>query len=102
MCVILQGKFKMLLKAQRMVEETPVCQMDGEDTSGKMRIKPTTFSAAVNVEASVLCPVCDCEKVAERKKNPHKHSFVVVLTPTVLCGRHNQFASFVVCPFRLL
>ncbi|XP_016889703.1 integrin beta-4 isoform X2 [Cynoglossus semilaevis] len=56
------GKFKMLLKAQRMVEETPVCQMDGEDTSGKMRIKPTTFSAAVNVEASVLCPVCDCEK----------------------------------------
>uniref|UniRef100_A0A7N6ASR2 Integrin beta n=1 Tax=Anabas testudineus TaxID=64144 RepID=A0A7N6ASR2_ANATE len=25
-------------------------------------VKPTTFNAAVNVKASVLCPTCDCEK----------------------------------------
>ncbi|XP_023129154.2 integrin beta-4 isoform X4 [Amphiprion ocellaris] len=56
------GKFKMRLKAQRMIDEEPVCQMDPDEKEGTMRVKPTTFNAAVNVKASVLCPTCDCEK----------------------------------------
>lgn len=58
------GKFKMWLKAQRMIDEKPVCQMDPNEKDGTMRVKPTTFNAAVNVKASVLCPTCDCEKTA--------------------------------------
>uniref|UniRef100_A0A8D0ADL5 Integrin beta n=1 Tax=Sander lucioperca TaxID=283035 RepID=A0A8D0ADL5_SANLU len=57
------GKFQMLLKAQRMSNEQPVCQMDPDEKQGTMRVKPTTFNAAVNVKASILCPTCDCEKV---------------------------------------
>uniref|UniRef100_A0A3Q3GEB8 Integrin beta n=1 Tax=Labrus bergylta TaxID=56723 RepID=A0A3Q3GEB8_9LABR len=56
------GKFKMLVSANREVDSEPVCQLDPAQKGGIMRIKPTTFSAAVNVNASVLCPTCDCEK----------------------------------------
>uniref|UniRef100_A0A671XAZ9 Integrin beta n=1 Tax=Sparus aurata TaxID=8175 RepID=A0A671XAZ9_SPAAU len=57
------GKFMMKLTAQRLSGEQPVCQMRSDEKSGTMKVKPTTFNAGVNVEASVLCPVCDCEKV---------------------------------------
>uniref|UniRef100_A0A8C5N3X1 Integrin beta n=1 Tax=Gouania willdenowi TaxID=441366 RepID=A0A8C5N3X1_GOUWI len=50
--------------AQRMIDETPVCKMDPDDKEGTMRVKPTTFAAAVNVEASILCQTCSCEKEA--------------------------------------
>ncbi|KAM9837621.1 integrin beta-4 [Aulostomus maculatus] len=56
------GKLKMRLKAQRMVDEDPVCQVTPEEKEGTVRVKPTTFNAAVNVQTSVLCPTCDCEK----------------------------------------
>ncbi|KAI3365414.1 hypothetical protein L3Q82_010504, partial [Scortum barcoo] len=56
------GKFKMWLKAQRMIDENPVCQMNTDDKEGTMRVKPTTFNTALNIKASVLCPTCDCEK----------------------------------------
>ncbi len=73
MC-FLQGKFKMALKAQRMIDEKSVCQMDPSDKEGTMRVKPTTFNAAVNVKASVLCPTCDCEKVdTEINNKVHKN-----------------------------
>lgn len=69
---VLQGKFQMLLKAQRMIDETPVCQMNQNEKEGTMRVKPTTFNAAVNVKASVLCPTCDCEKVDKTKHKMQK------------------------------
>ena len=53
----------MQLKAQRMVDEEPVCQMNTDEKDGTLRVKPTTFSVGVNIDASILCPVCDCEKV---------------------------------------
>ncbi|XP_043958074.1 integrin beta-4 isoform X1 [Gambusia affinis] len=56
------GKFKVKLTAQQKVDEQPVCKADPEDKEGTIRVKPTTFSAAVNVKASVLCETCDCEK----------------------------------------
>lgn len=64
LCVcVLQGKFKTRLKAQRMINDVPVCQVDPNEKEGMTRIKPTTFNAAVNIKASVLCPTCECEKV---------------------------------------
>ncbi|XP_029933411.1 integrin beta-4 isoform X2 [Myripristis murdjan] len=56
------GKFKVRLKAERQIEEQHVCQMDEEDKKGTIRVKPTTFSTALNIKAEVLCPVCDCEQ----------------------------------------
>ncbi|XP_045924379.1 integrin beta-4 isoform X1 [Micropterus dolomieu] len=56
------GKFKTRLKAQRMINDMPVCQVDPNEKEGTTRIKPTTFNAAVNIKASVLCPTCECEK----------------------------------------
>ncbi|KAM8730659.1 integrin beta-4-like [Acanthopagrus schlegelii] len=56
------GKFMMKLTAQRLNGEQPVCQMSPDEKAGTMKVKPTTFNAGVNVEASVLCPVCECEK----------------------------------------
>ncbi|KAM9336995.1 integrin beta-4 [Symphorus nematophorus] len=56
------GKFQMLLKAQRMLDKKPVCQMEPHEKAGLMRVKPTTFSTALNVNATILCPTCECEK----------------------------------------
>ncbi|XP_035998391.1 integrin beta-4 isoform X4 [Fundulus heteroclitus] len=56
------GEFKVKLKAQRMIEETHVCNMNPDDTEGTIKVKPTTFGVGVNVKASILCPTCDCEK----------------------------------------
>ncbi|XP_049916402.1 integrin beta-4 [Epinephelus moara] len=61
------GKFKMLVKAQRMVDEQPVCQRTKDEKEGTMRVKPTTFNAALNIKASVLCPTCECEKFVTPK-----------------------------------
>lgn len=55
----------MRLKAQQMIDEEPVCKMSQNDKEGTIRIKPTTFSSAVSIKASVLCPSCDCEKVKD-------------------------------------
>lgn len=56
------GKFKMQVKANREIDDESVCKLDQNQKEGTMRVKPTTFNAAVNVKATVLCPVCDCEK----------------------------------------
>lgn len=53
----------MRLKAQRMIDDRPVCQTEQDEREGTMRVKPTTFNDAVNVKASLLCPTCECEKV---------------------------------------
>ncbi|XP_069012277.1 integrin beta-4 isoform X1 [Embiotoca jacksoni] len=56
------GKFKMRLKAQRMINQESVCKLSPKEKEGTMRVKPSTFNAALNVKASVLCPTCDCEQ----------------------------------------
>ncbi|KAG7236434.1 hypothetical protein INR49_000909 [Caranx melampygus] len=61
------GKFKMNLRAQRMVDETPVCQLSQHEKESDMKVKPTTFNAALNIQASVLCPTCSCEQNPTRK-----------------------------------
>lgn len=61
-----QGKFKMRLKAQQMLNEQPICKAATGEKEGNVKAKPTTFNSYVNVKASVLCPTCDCEKVNHR------------------------------------
>uniref|UniRef100_A0A3Q4HCM4 Integrin beta n=1 Tax=Neolamprologus brichardi TaxID=32507 RepID=A0A3Q4HCM4_NEOBR len=56
------GSFVTQLKAQRMIDENHVCKMDPNENKRVMRVKPTTFSTGVMVDASILCPTCDCEK----------------------------------------
>ncbi|XP_041672161.1 integrin beta-4 isoform X2 [Cheilinus undulatus] len=56
-----KGKFRMLLRANREVEKEAVCELDPDQKEGTLRIKPTTFNAAFNLKASVLCPTCECE-----------------------------------------
>lgn len=56
----------MLLTAQRTHDEKPVCEMDPAEKAGLMRVKPTTFNDGININATVLCPTCDCEKVRTR------------------------------------
>lgn len=58
------GKFRMRLKAQRMIGDDPVCQRNLDEKEGIMKVKPTTFNAAVNINASILCPTCNCEKTS--------------------------------------
>lgn len=72
---VLQGKFKMQVKANREIEDESVCKLDPNQKEGTMRVKPTTFNAAVNVKASVLCPVCDCEKVDSHSTVKHEKNY---------------------------
>uniref|UniRef100_G3NMX5 Integrin beta n=1 Tax=Gasterosteus aculeatus aculeatus TaxID=481459 RepID=G3NMX5_GASAC len=66
LCVVFvrQGNFKMRLSAQQMVGGKPVCQLEPLGKKGSIRVKPTTFNAAANVDATILCPSCECEKSA--------------------------------------
>ncbi|XP_054454661.1 integrin beta-4 [Anoplopoma fimbria] len=57
------GKLQMQLKAPRMYNKQSVCQMNPADKEGTVKVKPSTFNTAVNVKASIICPICDCEKV---------------------------------------
>ncbi|XP_019119048.2 integrin beta-4 isoform X2 [Larimichthys crocea] len=63
------GNFKMQLKAQRMINDEPVCKMDMSDKEGTMKVKPTTFGDGVNINALLLCPTCPCEKTPFNKAN---------------------------------
>uniref|UniRef100_A0A3B3BV19 Integrin beta n=1 Tax=Oryzias melastigma TaxID=30732 RepID=A0A3B3BV19_ORYME len=67
--------------AQRTVDKEPVCKMNPSDKEGTMRVKPTTFNAAVSVKASVLCPTCACEQ------NPIKKSDRCHRNGDLVCGK---------------
>uniref|UniRef100_A0A667ZBN2 Integrin beta n=1 Tax=Myripristis murdjan TaxID=586833 RepID=A0A667ZBN2_9TELE len=58
------GEIVSTVSLQLLLNEQHVCQMDEEDKKGTIRVKPTTFSTALNIKAEVLCPVCDCEMSA--------------------------------------
>ncbi|XP_076027925.1 integrin beta-4 isoform X2 [Genypterus blacodes] len=82
------GKFKMLLKARRKLDVKGVCTLDPNEKKGTMRVKPTTFNTGLNVEASILCPTCDCEKNAI-KKAPRCHG-----NGDLVCGRCQCFPGW--------
>ncbi|XP_053359668.1 integrin beta-4 isoform X1 [Clarias gariepinus] len=55
------GKFKVLLNAKTSVNDKPVCSLNTNEREGMIRVKPTTFSSALQIQTSVLCKTCDCE-----------------------------------------
>ncbi|CAL8304419.1 unnamed protein product [Lota lota] len=60
-------KFKVRLQAQKMVKEQHVCQMKPDDKAGTMKVKPSTFSKALTIQAELLCPSCPCETTPSLK-----------------------------------
>ncbi|XP_060788647.1 integrin beta-4 isoform X2 [Neoarius graeffei] len=56
------GKFKVHLNAQTKVNNKPVCSLDTSDREGTITVKPTTFSSGLEIQTSVLCETCDCER----------------------------------------
>uniref|UniRef100_A0A4W5JGI7 Integrin beta n=1 Tax=Hucho hucho TaxID=62062 RepID=A0A4W5JGI7_9TELE len=75
------GKFKVRVKANEMVGEEHVCSLEQGDKKGKMRVKPTTFSTALNINAEVLCKTCDCEK------NPFPNAVRCTGHGNLVCGK---------------
>uniref|UniRef100_A0A8C7L5R4 Integrin beta n=1 Tax=Oncorhynchus kisutch TaxID=8019 RepID=A0A8C7L5R4_ONCKI len=78
---VFQGKFKVRVKASEMVGEQHVCSLEQGDKKGKMRVKPTTFSTALNINAEVLCKTCDCEKT------PTKNAVRCTGHGDLVCGK---------------
>uniref|UniRef100_A0A8C4Z4T8 Integrin beta n=1 Tax=Gadus morhua TaxID=8049 RepID=A0A8C4Z4T8_GADMO len=54
-------KFKVRLQAQKKVGEQHVCQLKPDDKAGVTRVKPSTFSQALDIKTELLCPTCPCE-----------------------------------------
>ncbi|XP_053536504.1 integrin beta-4 isoform X1 [Ictalurus punctatus] len=59
------GKFKLLLNAKTSVNDKPVCNLNTNERTGTIRVKPTTFSSALEIQTSVLCETCECENFPE-------------------------------------
>ncbi|KAI4897175.1 hypothetical protein NFI96_015221 [Prochilodus magdalenae] len=53
---------KVLVSAKTEFNDKPVCNLNVNDRSGTMRVKPTTFSSALQIQTEVLCRTCECEK----------------------------------------
>ncbi|KAL2101841.1 hypothetical protein ACEWY4_003602 [Coilia grayii] len=75
------GKFKLKVQANRTVGEKHVCDMLASEREGQMRVKPTTFSTALEVNANIRCATCECEKV------PSVRSQRCSLNGDLVCGK---------------
>ncbi|XP_029540735.1 integrin beta-4 isoform X2 [Oncorhynchus nerka] len=82
------GKFKVRVKASEMVGEQHVCSLEQGDKKGKMRVKPTTFSTALNINAEVLCQTCDCEKT------PTKNAVRCTGHGDLVCGKCRCYSGW--------
>uniref|UniRef100_A0AAY4CUQ0 Integrin beta n=1 Tax=Denticeps clupeoides TaxID=299321 RepID=A0AAY4CUQ0_9TELE len=67
--------------ANQKVSGEPVCQLATSSRQGTMRVKPTTFSSALQIGTNVLCPTCDCEKT------PSKNSARCTGNGDLVCGK---------------
>ncbi|XP_066560998.1 integrin beta-4 isoform X2 [Amia ocellicauda] len=54
--------FKVRVKAVNNLGGNHVCSLSDEERRGQLRVKPTTFSTALNIQTDILCSTCDCEK----------------------------------------
>uniref|UniRef100_A0AAY4CT15 Integrin beta n=1 Tax=Denticeps clupeoides TaxID=299321 RepID=A0AAY4CT15_9TELE len=73
--------FRVKVKANQKVSGEPVCQLATSSRQGTMRVKPTTFSSALQIGTNVLCPTCDCEKT------PSKNSARCTGNGDLVCGK---------------
>ncbi|XP_068119377.1 integrin beta-4 isoform X1 [Hyperolius riggenbachi] len=59
------GSFNVKVKALETVGGQSVCTLPGQDQSGNVVLKPSTFSNGLQIDASVICDVCPCELIKE-------------------------------------
>ncbi|XP_067860554.1 LOW QUALITY PROTEIN: integrin beta-4 [Heptranchias perlo] len=55
------NKFRLNMRALDNVGETHLCNSAKEDQKGNIIVKPSTFTDALSLEASLLCDQCPCE-----------------------------------------
>ncbi|KAG8565718.1 hypothetical protein GDO81_012956 [Engystomops pustulosus] len=55
------GTFKVKVKALEKVGNQKVCDLPPQDQTGKILLKPSTFTNGLQIDASVMCDVCPCE-----------------------------------------
>ncbi|MGH0138960.1 UNVERIFIED_CONTAM: hypothetical protein FKN15_036814 [Acipenser sinensis] len=72
-----KGTFMVKVKAVEEVGGKHICKLSEEDKKGNIRIKPTSFTDALNIDAAVVCTACDCEKNPVQKSQK--------------CGRNGDF-----------
>uniref|UniRef100_A0AAR2KYR9 Integrin beta n=1 Tax=Pygocentrus nattereri TaxID=42514 RepID=A0AAR2KYR9_PYGNA len=58
----LYGMLMMENNAKTEFNDKHVCSQPESDRKGVLRVKPTTFSSAFEIDTTVLCETCDCEK----------------------------------------
>ncbi|XP_059360036.1 integrin beta-4 isoform X2 [Carassius carassius] len=83
------GKFKVRLEALNRVGEQHVCDANQADRAGILRVKPTTFSSALRINAEVLCHTCDCEKT------PVKNALRCNSRGDLVCGKCQCYDGWV-------
>ncbi|KAL7829106.1 hypothetical protein SRHO_G00327400 [Serrasalmus rhombeus] len=56
------GNVTVVVSAKTEFNDKHVCSQPESDRQGVLRVKPTTFSSAFEIDTTVLCETCDCEK----------------------------------------
>ncbi|XP_063149156.1 integrin beta-4 isoform X3 [Candoia aspera] len=59
------GTFKVLVKANKLVDNKHVCDLPERERKGIIHIKPSSFSDKMEIDASIICDTCSCEKYQE-------------------------------------
>ncbi|RXM30359.1 Integrin beta-4 [Acipenser ruthenus] len=62
-----KGTFMVKVKALEEVGGEHICKLSEEDKKGNIRIKPTSFTDALTIDAAIICTACDCETNPVRK-----------------------------------
>ncbi|XP_029456359.1 integrin beta-4 isoform X2 [Rhinatrema bivittatum] len=68
------GTFNLNLKALEKVDKAHVCSLPAQDQRGIIRVKPSSFSDGLQIDASVICDACPCElskEMSSAKCNNH-------------------------------
>ncbi|KAM5136085.1 LOW QUALITY PROTEIN: integrin beta-4 [Mantella aurantiaca] len=59
------GTFRVNVKAQEKVAGQDVCNLPQNDRAGKVILRPSTFTNGLEIDASIICDVCPCERQKE-------------------------------------
>ncbi|XP_041077441.1 integrin beta-4-like isoform X2 [Polyodon spathula] len=76
-----KGTFIVKVKALEEVGGEHVCKLSEVEKKGNIRIKPTSFTDALTIDAAVICTACDCEK------NPIQKSLKCGGNGDLVCGQ---------------
>ncbi|XP_007429490.1 integrin beta-4 isoform X2 [Python bivittatus] len=59
------GTFNVHVKAHKHIGDKHVCDLPEKERKGIIHIKPSSFSDKMEIDASILCEACSCEKNLE-------------------------------------